>query len=106
MILNLDKQPREAIAAKDSEGNVLSYGDIIDFSHCLRKELPERSLLFLLTENNVGGIAWTGVSLRGMCRFFSMLISKESFSINFSTYIAPPTFVCLLRWPHSLALKL
>ena len=59
MILNLDKQPREALAAIDAASNQLTYGELCDFSKELESAMPFHSLLFLLTENNVGGIAWS-----------------------------------------------
>ena len=59
MILNLNKWSRESIAAVDSKGNSLSYGELRDFSERTKVLMPERSLLFLLVENNCGGIAWT-----------------------------------------------
>lgn len=59
MILNIDKQPREAAAAIDAVGNQLTYGELCDFSNELETVMPSRSLLFLMTENNVGGIAWS-----------------------------------------------
>jgi len=59
MILNLDKQPREALAVIDAPGNQLTYGELCDFSNELETAMPSRSLLFLMTENNVGGIAWS-----------------------------------------------
>ena len=59
MILNLDKQPREALAAIDATCTQLTYGELCDFSVELETMMPSRSLLFLLTENNVGGIAWS-----------------------------------------------
>ena len=59
MILNLDKQPREALAAIDAAGNQLTYGELCYISKMLEAAMPFRSLLFLLTENNMGGIAWS-----------------------------------------------
>ena len=59
MILNLEKQPREALAVIDAAGNQLTYGELCDFSNEMESAMPFRSLLFLLTENNVGGIAWS-----------------------------------------------
>ena len=58
MLLNIDKQPRESLAAKDSSGNIPTYGDIVDHSKLISESVLSRSLVFLLTENNVGGIAW------------------------------------------------
>lgn len=59
MILRLDEQPQDAVAAIDSLGNTLTYGELVAFSEEIVSMLPRRSLLFLLTENNVGGIAWS-----------------------------------------------
>ena len=59
MILNLDKWPRESVAAIDSQGNSLAYGDLRDFAAKAEGLMPPRSLMFLLVENNCGGIAWT-----------------------------------------------
>ena len=57
MILHLDRQPHDAVAAIDSSGHILKYSELLSFSEEINSLLPERSLLFLLTENNVGGIA-------------------------------------------------
>lgn len=59
MILNLDKWPRESVAAIDAQGNQLAYGELRNFSGRVGHLMPPRSLIFLLVENNVGGIAWT-----------------------------------------------
>lgn len=59
MILQIDKQPCGALAAIDAQGNQLTYGELCAFSNELCTLMPSRSLLFLLTENNVGGIAWS-----------------------------------------------
>lgn len=59
MILQLDKQPAKALVAIDAVGNQLTYGELCYFSKMLESAMPFRSLLFLLTENNVGGIAWS-----------------------------------------------
>lgn len=59
MILRLNEHPQEAVAAIDSSGDILKYGELLAFSEEIKALLPERSLLFLLAENNVGGIAWS-----------------------------------------------
>ena len=59
MILNLDKWASEAVAAIDSQGQQLTYGELRDFAKKAEQLMPTRSLFFLLVENNVGGIAWT-----------------------------------------------
>lgn len=59
MILNLDKWPMESVAAIDSQGQQLTYGELRDFAEKAKGLMPSRSLMFLLVENNCGGIAWT-----------------------------------------------
>ncbi len=63
MLLDLDKIPSSDKAAIDSDGNVLSYGQILKLSEVIGKAIPPRSLLFILTRNNVGGMAWVMASL-------------------------------------------
>lgn len=59
MILNLEKWQEEAVAAIDSQGERLTYGELRGFAAKAAQLMPSRSLLFMLVENNVGGIAWT-----------------------------------------------
>lgn len=59
MVLNLDKWSEEAVAAIDAQGGELTYGELRTFAGQTGQIMPRRSLLFLLVENNVGGIAWT-----------------------------------------------
>ncbi len=57
-LLDLDKRDPEAVAAIDSYGHVITYGDIKGLADSLRKNVKPRSLFFVLTKNDVGGIAW------------------------------------------------
>lgn len=57
MLLGLDKINPDAIAAKDSYGQMLTYGQILDLANVIEHNVPERSLFFILTTNDVGGIA-------------------------------------------------
>ena len=63
MLLDIDRLPDSKIIAIDSDGNQLTVGDVKTLADGLSKSLPSRSLLFLLTRNNVGGIAWVLASL-------------------------------------------
>lgn len=58
MILNLGKQQSAKLAAIDTDGNSLTYGELVEFSKQIATVMPPRSLVFMMTENNVGGIAW------------------------------------------------
>lgn len=58
MLLNLDKIPAERVAALDSYGNSITYGDIINLSKIIEHSVRPRSLMFIMTSNNVGAVAW------------------------------------------------
>lgn len=56
MFLDLDKKERTRIAAIDDSGRSVTYGDLCDFSQEFAKQLPSRSLIFILSENRIGSL--------------------------------------------------
>lgn len=58
MLLNLDKIPADRVAALDSYGNSITYGDIINLSKIIEHSVHPRSLMFIMTSNDVGAVAW------------------------------------------------
>lgn len=56
MFLDLDKKGRARIAAVDDSGHSVTYGDLCDFSQEFAKQLPSRSLMFILSENCIGSL--------------------------------------------------
>lgn len=58
MILNIDRQPSEKLAAIDASASSLSYGELCSFAKEVSSDISPRSLVFMMTENTVGGIAW------------------------------------------------
>ena len=59
MLLRLNEKPTNSIAVIDSAQQQLTYGELVDFSNTIKQHIPQRTLIFVLAENNVGGIAWT-----------------------------------------------
>lgn len=59
MLLNLDRHPDHATAVIDSNGGRLTYGELRGFGRELKQRIPHRSLIFILAENNIGGVAWS-----------------------------------------------
>ncbi|WP_165157655.1 AMP-binding protein [Parabacteroides sp. ZJ-118] len=57
-LLGISLRNPEAVAAIDSYGKKLSYGEIIELSDHIEHNICPRSLFFILTKNNVGGVAW------------------------------------------------
>ncbi len=95
MILNLDKQPREALAAIDAAGNQLTYGELCDFSNELETAMLSRSLLFLMTENNVGGIAWSiGCMGAKQVPLILNVHTEEGLFLNLMEIYRPP-YLCV-----------
>lgn len=56
MFLELDRKERQHIAAIDDSGRSITYGDICDFSKEFAEYLPQRSLIFILSENRIGSL--------------------------------------------------
>ena len=56
MFLELDKKERQRIAVIDDSGRSVTYGDICDFSKEFAGHVPQRSLVFLLSENRIGSL--------------------------------------------------
>ena len=56
MFLELDKKDRNKVAVIDDSGRSVTYGDICDFSSKFAKQLPYRSLIFILSENCIGSL--------------------------------------------------
>ena len=56
MFLDLDKKPKNKVAAIDDSGRSVTYGEVCEFSLECAKHLPQRSLIFLLSENCIGSL--------------------------------------------------
>lgn len=94
MLLDLDKWKPDSIAAIDSYGNKLTYGDIIRFSRTLADAVHPRSLMFVLVRNDIGGIAWVMASL--LSGNVPLIINSHTDSDLLKELIATyqPEFIC------------
>lgn len=102
MILNIDKWGNEVAAARDSQGATLTYGELRGFASRMETLLPRRSLLFLLVENNVGGIAWTigNISAGNVPLILNAHLDDALYGSLFDLY--RPPYVCV---PEGMADK-
>ena len=102
MILNLDKWPRESVAAIDSQGNSLAYGELREFAEKVKGMMPRRSLLFLLVENNCGGISWTigNICAENVPLILNAHLDEALYQSLYELY--RPPYVCV---PESMAGK-
>jgi acyl-coenzyme A synthetase/AMP-(fatty) acid ligase len=95
MMLNLDKWLSDSVAAVDAQGATLTYGALRQFAGEAAQLMPSRSLLFLLVENNVGGIAWVigNICAGNVPLILNAHLDKELYRSLFELY--QPPFVCL-----------
>lgn len=56
MFLDLDHKDNNKVAAIDDSGRSVTYGEICEFSIEFAKHLPQRSLIFILSENCIGSL--------------------------------------------------
>lgn len=94
MLLDLDKLDTQTVAALDSNGQRLTVGEIIELSKFLKTTLHERSLVFILTENNIGGIAWVMATIiSGNVPLILSAHTEDGLLTNLtSTYL--PQYIC------------
>jgi acyl-coenzyme A synthetase/AMP-(fatty) acid ligase len=90
MFLDLDKKDRCKIAAIDDSGTSITYGDVFDFSKEFARNLPQRSLIFILSENKIGSLLGYTSSLSN--KIVPLIISaktEESLYINLRDMYKP-----------------
>ena len=90
MFLQLDQKDRNRVAVIDDSGLALTYGDICDFSGVFGKQLPARSLVFLLAENCAGSLLGYTASLSN--RIVPLVLSaktEESLYLNLRDMYRP-----------------
>ena len=63
MFIELDKKDRNKLAVIDDNGRSVTYGEICDFSDEFARQLPYRTLLFILSENKIGSLLGYTASL-------------------------------------------
>mgnify|MGYP003302760339 FL=1 len=94
MLLKLNEKPIDSIAVIDSNNDNLTYGELVDFSNTIKQHITQRTLIFVLAENNVGGIAWTISSIAAgiVPLILNAHTDKELLDTLLSTY--NPQYVC------------
>lgn len=63
MLLGLEHINPNRLAAIDSEGGQLTYGEIVSLSEHICKTVSQRALCFMLVENNIQCVQWVMASL-------------------------------------------
>lgn len=76
VFLDLDKKPKNKVAAIDDSGRSITYGEICDFAAEFGKQLPQRSLIFILSENCIGSLLGYTAALSN--RIVPLIISAST----------------------------
>jgi len=76
MFLDLDKKPKDKVAAIDDSERSITYGEICDFAAEFGKQLPQRSLIFILSENCIGSLLGYTAALSN--RIVPLIISAST----------------------------
>lgn len=103
MFLDLDKKPRQKVAAIDDGGDRLTYGELCDFAAEFREKLPARSLVFLLAENTGGSLlGYIGCLANGIVPLIISAKTEEGLYANLRDLYRPS-----YMWvPEAMAAKL
>ena len=76
VFLDLDKKPKNKVAAIDDSERSITYGEICDFAAEFGKQLPQRSLIFILSENCIGSLLGYTAALSN--RIVPLIISAST----------------------------
>ena len=76
VFLELDKKERQRIAAIDDSERSITYGEICDFAQEFGKQLLQRSLIFILSENCIGSLLGYTAALSN--RIVPLIISAST----------------------------
>jgi acyl-coenzyme A synthetase/AMP-(fatty) acid ligase len=95
MLVNIHRNPADSLAVVDSQGNKLTYGEIVEFSTWVSENLPKRSLVFHLSVNNGGSVAWAMgfINSSVVPLLLNSKIDDSLFNNLFTTY--QPNFICI-----------
>lgn len=63
MLLGIEHIDTHRLAAIDSEGRKVTYGEILQLADYIAKTIPERALCFMMVGNNVTCLSWVMASL-------------------------------------------
>lgn len=76
MFLELNTKPKDKVAAIDDSELSITYGEICDFAQEFGKQLPQRSLIFIQSENCIGSLLGYTAALSN--RIVPLIISAST----------------------------
>lgn len=100
MFLDIDKKEKNFTAIIDNHGVVMSYGQLVDFTHEFYSKIGKRTLIFILCENSAGPLAAYVSCLNN--RVVPLMVSanmdhdmlKNLIEVYHPEYLWVPTVMC------------
>lgn len=90
MFLDFDKKRKDSVAAIDDSGASLTYGEIVGFTERFAQALPERTLIFILSENRIGAmLGYAGALSTGIVPLIISAKTEKSLYENFLDRYSP-----------------
>lgn len=90
MFLDLDKKDKAKVAVIDDSDRSINYGDICNFSVEFAKYLPQRSLIFILSENKIGSLlGYTSSLINKIVPLILSAKTEESLYVNLRDMYKP-----------------
>lgn len=83
MFLDIERKDASRVAAVDDSGARLTYGQICDFSNEFPKYIPNRTLIFILSENQIGSLLGYTAALSN--RIVPLVISFKTDRLLYET---------------------
>ena len=100
MFLDLDNKDKQKVAVIDDSGLSLTYGEIYTFSVEFAKYLPQRSLIFILSENKIGALLGYTAALSNRIVPLIISVSTEESLYNHLYELYQPEYLWM---PQTMA---
>jgi acyl-coenzyme A synthetase/AMP-(fatty) acid ligase len=100
MFLDLDNKDKQKVAVIDDSGRSLTYGEIYAFSVEFAKYLPQRSLIFILSENKIGALLGYTAALSNRIVPLIISVSTEESLYNHLYELYQPEYLWM---PQTMA---
>lgn len=100
MFLDLDNKDKQKVAVIDDSGRSLTYGEIYTFSVEFAKYLPQRSLIFILSENKIGALLGYTAALSNRIVPLIISVSTEESLYNHLYELYQPEYLWM---PQTMA---
>ncbi len=95
MLLNINNHTPSHLAAKDSNGDTITYGELSSIMSHAKTSINERSLIFILCHNHIGTLAWVLSAIESKAVPLLLNANMDSDLLHNLIDIYKPRYICL-----------